>query len=93
MLLDSSASDAGETLTREGKRHTSGEGLPAAAGRKAGPMSEEQDGISFRPLISTDVGVVPLSRQGEPAAIRQRIADLGASDMLAFDGAQYVGQL
>jgi len=60
---------------------------------KVGPMSTEQDGISFRPLISTDVSVVPLSRQGEPAAIRQRIVDLGASDMLAFDGAQHVGQL
>ena len=56
-------------------------------------MSEEQDGISFRPLISTDVGVVSLSRQGEPDEVRQRIADLGASVMLAFDGAQHVGQL
>ena len=56
-------------------------------------MSKEQDGISFRPLISTDVSVVPLSHQGEPDEVRQRIADLGASAMLAFDGAQHVGQL
>jgi GNAT superfamily N-acetyltransferase len=89
----SSASDAGETLPREGKRHASGDGLHAAAGRKAGPMSEEQDGISFRPLVSTDISVVPLSHQGEPDEVRQRIADLGASAMLAFDGAQHVGQL
>ena len=67
--------------------------MHAAAGRKAGPRSEEQDGISFRPLISTDVSVVPLSHQGDPDEVRQRIADLGASAMLAFDGAQHVGQL
>jgi GNAT superfamily N-acetyltransferase len=40
-----------------------------------------------------DVGVAPISHQGEPDEVRQRITDLGASAMLAFDGAQHVGQL
>ena len=56
-------------------------------------MSEQQDRISFRPMTIADVGVAPISHQGEPDEVRQRIADLGASAMLAFDGAQHVGQL
>ena len=56
-------------------------------------MSEQQDRISFRPMTIADVGVAPISHQGEPDEVRQRITDLGASAMLAFDGAQHVGQL
>ena len=56
-------------------------------------MSDEHDQISFRLMTAADVGVLPISHQGEPDTIRQRIADLGASAMLAFDGDQHVGQL
>jgi hypothetical protein len=44
-------------------------------------------------MTAVDVGVVPIGHQGKPDEVRQRIADLGASAMLAFDGAQHVGQL
>lgn len=56
-------------------------------------MNDEHDRISFRPMTAADVGVIPISHQGEADAVRQRIADLGASAMLAFDGDQHVGQL
>ncbi len=41
----------------------------------------------------SDLGNVPIDCQGSEAAIRSRIADLGASAILAFDGEQHVGQL
>jgi len=56
-------------------------------------MNDKHDQISFRPMTAADVGVVPISHQGEADVVRQRIADLGASAMLAFDGDQHVGQL
>jgi len=56
-------------------------------------MNDEHDRISFRPMTAADVGVVPISHQGEPDEVLQRIADLGASAILAFDGDQHVGQL
>jgi len=56
-------------------------------------MNEEHEQISFRPLTAADVGAVPIGHQGEPSEVLARIADLGASAMLAFDGDQHVGQL
>jgi GNAT superfamily N-acetyltransferase len=44
-------------------------------------------------MQASDIGSVPIAHQGEPDEVRARIADLGASAMLAFDGAQHVGQL
>jgi len=56
-------------------------------------MSDKDHSISFRPMTIADVGVVPISHQGEPDEVRQRIAELGSSAILAFDGDQHVGQL
>ena len=56
-------------------------------------MNDEYSRISFRPMTAADVSVIPISHQGDAATVRQRIADLGASAMLAFDGDQHVGQL
>jgi GNAT superfamily N-acetyltransferase len=56
-------------------------------------MSNPNDTIVFRPMVATDIGTVPISHQGEPQEVRQRIADIGSSAILAFDGAQHVGQL
>ena len=56
-------------------------------------MSKEPDTISFRPMTAADVGSVPIGHQGEADEVRQRIADLGSSALLAFDGGQHVGQL
>jgi GNAT superfamily N-acetyltransferase len=49
--------------------------------------------INLRAMVASDVGRLPIGCQGEPAEVRQRIAELGASAILAFDGAQHVGQL
>src|SRR5215510_13864124 len=56
-------------------------------------MTADHGRISFRLMTAADVGVIPISHQGDAAAVRKRIADLGASAMLAFDGDQHVGQL
>ena len=56
-------------------------------------MSKEADTISFRPMTAADVGSVPIGHQGEADEVRQRIADLGSSALLAFDGERHVGQL
>jgi GNAT superfamily N-acetyltransferase len=40
-----------------------------------------------------DVGSVPIGHQGDVSDVVTRIADLGSSAMLAFDGEQHVGQL
>jgi GNAT superfamily N-acetyltransferase len=56
-------------------------------------MSNQSNNISFRPMTAADIGAVPISHQGEPDEVRQRIAELGSSAMLAFDGSQHVGQL
>lgn len=49
--------------------------------------------IHYRPMTMSDVGNVPIDCQGTEATVRTRIADLGASAILAFDGDQHVGQL
>ena len=51
------------------------------------------DGIAIRPMIEADLDNVPIAHQGEPAEVAARIADLGSSALLAFDGRQHVGQL
>ena|SRR5262245_45987298 len=56
-------------------------------------MSDQHDRISFRPMTAADVGLVPIGHQGDSDEVLQRIADLGASAVLAFDGDQHVGQL
>ena len=56
-------------------------------------MNKEADSISFRPLTAADIGRVPIGHQGDADEVRQRIVDLGSSALLAFDGAQHVGQL
>ena len=49
--------------------------------------------IQYRPMTMSDLDNVPIDCQGMEAAVRSRIADLGASAILAFDGEQHVGQL
>ncbi len=49
--------------------------------------------IHYRPMTMSDLGNVPIDCQGSEATVRSRIADLGASAILAFDGEQHVGQL
>lgn len=44
-------------------------------------------------MTVSDLGNVPIDCQGTEATVRNRIADLGASAILAFDGEQHVGQL
>ena len=56
-------------------------------------MSKAAAPISFRPMTAADIGSVPIGHQGEADEVRQRIADLGSSAVLAFDGEQHVGQL
>jgi GNAT superfamily N-acetyltransferase len=51
------------------------------------------EGIVYRPMVASDVGSVPIAHQGEPDQVLARIADLGSSALLAFDGDQHVGQL
>ena len=57
------------------------------------PVMAELDGISFRPMIAADLGTIPIQHQGEPDEIVDRIARLGSSGMLAFDGDRHVAQL
>jgi GNAT superfamily N-acetyltransferase len=44
-------------------------------------------------MVESDVGAVPIACQGDPDQVLDRIADLGSSAVLAFDGGQHVGQL
>lgn len=49
--------------------------------------------IEFRPMIEMDVDRYPIGCQGPKQEVTARIADLGASAILAFDGTRHVGQL
>lgn len=49
--------------------------------------------VRYRMMTAADVGSVPIDHQGNVAEVRARIADLGSSAVLVFDGAQHVGQL
>ena len=51
------------------------------------------DGIAFRPMGAEDIDRYPIGCQGPREEIAARIRDLGASAILAFDGARHVGQL
>ncbi|MCY4480708.1 MAG: GNAT family N-acetyltransferase [Rhodospirillales bacterium] len=53
----------------------------------------EESRFSFRLMTADDVGRVPIGCQGDEAALRSRIADVGSAAVLAFDGAQHVAQL
>jgi len=44
-------------------------------------------------MMAADIGHVPITHQGEPDEVLERIADLGSSAILAFDGGRHVGQL
>ncbi len=49
--------------------------------------------ITYRPMVVADIDMVPLGCQGPRDAIAERIDDLGAAAILAFDGDQHVAQL
>lgn len=49
--------------------------------------------IRYRALVADDLDHVPLNCQGAPEAVRARLADLGATAILAFDAEQHIGQL
>ena len=49
--------------------------------------------LGFRLMTAADLGRVPIGCQGGAPAVRARIADLGSSAVLAFDGVQHVAQL
>ncbi len=50
-------------------------------------------GMHYRLMTTADVGRAPIDCQGTADEVRGRIADLGSSAMLVFDGDQHVGQL
>ena len=49
--------------------------------------------IDYRPMIAADVDVVPDDCFGGRDVVLERIDDMGAAAILAFDGDQHVGQL
>jgi GNAT superfamily N-acetyltransferase len=64
----------------------------SGAGKSTGSVAN-QESIWLRPMTAADVGQVPITHQGEPDEVLERIADLGSSAILAFDGDRHVGQL
>lgn len=71
-------------FTKQSHRSRSGNlcGVSASAG-----------GIEYRPMVASDIGLVPIVHQGDESEVLARIADLGSSAMLAFDRGRHVGQL
>jgi GNAT superfamily N-acetyltransferase len=51
------------------------------------------EGIEYRPMVASDVGSVPIVHQGDRGQVLARIAELGSSAVLAFEGDQHVAQL
>ena len=51
------------------------------------------EAITYRPMAEADLGRHPIGCQGSRDEVAARIRDLGASAILAFDGARHVGQL
>jgi GNAT superfamily N-acetyltransferase len=49
--------------------------------------------IRYRLMTAQDIGRVPMDCHGDVDAVTERIRDLGAAAVLAFDGEQHVGQL
>ena len=66
--------------------------MPTAA-RNAADTITSAAVIHYRPMTMSDLGNVPIDCQGPEAEVRSRIADLGASAILAFDAERHVGQL
>ena len=66
--------------------------MPATARNSADTITSAAV-IHYRPMTMSDLGNVPIDCQGTEAVVRSRIADLGASAILALDGEQHVGQL
>jgi hypothetical protein len=56
-------------------------------------MNDRKSEFHYRPLERADLEGVPLSCQGSRAQITDRIAEIGSSAMLAFEGSRHVGQL
>ena len=56
-------------------------------------MNGQKGGFCYRLLERADVEDVPLSCQGSREQIVDRIAEIGSSAMLAFEGTRHVGQL
>jgi hypothetical protein len=56
-------------------------------------MGGQQSGFRYRLLERADLDEVPVSCQGAREQILERIAEIGSSAMLAFEGARHVGQL
>jgi len=56
-------------------------------------MNSQQAGFRYRPLEPADLDRVPMSCQGRREEVTLRIAEIGSSAMLAFEGARHVGQL
>jgi hypothetical protein len=56
-------------------------------------VDRHQSEFLYRPLEPEDIEDVPLSCQGSPEQVAERIAEIGSSAMLAFEGARHVGQL
>jgi GNAT superfamily N-acetyltransferase len=54
----------------------------------AGPLD-----IEYRPMSVDDVDRVPTAHQGEKREVLDRIATIGSSAWLAFDGGRHIGQL
>jgi GNAT superfamily N-acetyltransferase len=49
--------------------------------------------IHCRLMVASDLGRVPIGHQGDAEQVARRIAELGSSAVLAFDGDAHVGQL
>ena len=56
-------------------------------------MESHQREFRYRPLERADIENVPLSCQGTREQVVERIAEIGASAMLAFEETTHVGQL
>ena len=56
-------------------------------------MSAGESGFHYRLLERAEVDSVPISCQGEREQILERIAAVGSSAMMAFEGDTHVGQL
>ncbi len=66
--------------------------MPATARNSADAITSVAV-IHYRPMTTSDIGNVPIDCQGAEATVRSRIAEFGASAILAFDDEQHVGQL
>jgi GNAT superfamily N-acetyltransferase len=56
-------------------------------------VSPSVDGIEYRPMVASDIGLVPIVHQGAEFEVLARIEELGSSALLAFDRGRHIGQL